>query len=78
MDSREDISINQLFELYSLLQNVMKYHEVINEVVKNLPEKDIQPEDFESIEAASGAIIDACNQIESIVGDRKCHCCCQT
>ena len=69
MVDRKDVSVNCLFELYSLMQEVMRNHLLIEDV----------PEDFQSIEVASNAILEACNQIESVVEGKKCHqCCCQT
>ena len=79
MDASEDISVDRLFNVYSHLQNVMKNHLLIDKVLSNLSEGEAHPEDFQSIEEFSKAIIDACNQIETVVEGKKCHqCCCQT
>ena len=56
--------INSLFEVYVMLQDVMKQHEIINSTLKDLfLQEDNQ--DFSSIENASVAIIEACNKIEN-------------
>ena len=79
MVDRKDVSVNRLFELYSLMQEVMRNHLLIEDVLCELSEREVYPENFQSIEVASNAILEACNQIESVVEGKKCHqCCCQT
>ena len=64
-----------LFDLYANLQDLMKHHVAINEVLKEMSITGTG--NFELIEKASAAIIDRCVDIESSMKP-KCHqCCCR-
>ena len=54
----------------------MKHHVQIDEVLKELSVSEAKAHDFEPVEEASAAIIQACEEIEKCVKPRhSCHCC---
>ena len=70
--------MGELFSLYSLIQELMKNHVIIDETVKDVCLKEDKVHDLEPIEMASCAIIDACNEIEKSLQAKRCQCCCLT
>ena len=79
MATHTDASSDQLFELYSLLQDLMTHHVDIDNTLKELALRDCLPHDFEPIENASSTIIAACEKIEHCFAPKRCAgCCCQT
>ncbi len=67
--------VNDLFELYRHLQNLMTYHVEIDETLKELSFSESHPQDFDPIETAASAIIETCDEIQKIVDPQRCHCC---
>ena len=65
--------INSLFEVYVMLQDVMKQHEIINSTLKDLSLQE-DNQDFSSIENASVVIIEACKKIENQFDPKKQQC----
>ena len=80
MAAQTDMDSDLLFELYAHLQDLLKYHQEIDQSLKDLALKDSSlPHDFEPIENASSAIIDTCEKLENHFSPQKClgGCCCQ-
>ena len=73
----KDQDVSNLFELYALLQNLMRYHVEIDERLKELSSTPPQPDDFEPIKTAATAIINTCDEIEKTVKSPGCPQCCQ-
>lgn len=67
--------MDQLFDLYVHLQELMKKHVIIDEAVKELTMTNPQLRDFETIELACMSIIEGCDEIEKCI--RPKTCCCQ-
>ena len=67
--------VDNLFELYALLQNMMQSHVEIDERLKELSSNIPKPDDFEPIKTAATAIIKACDEIEKSVKPPRCQCC---
>ena len=79
MAAQTDMDSDLLFELYAHLQDLLKYHQEIDQSLKDLALKDSSlPHDFEPIEDTSSAI-DTCEKLENYFSPMK-HlggCCCQ-
>ena len=72
-----DVTSDHLFEIYTLLQDLLKFHVNIDNSLKELAFKDSQ--DFDVIETTSNAIIETCNKMETCFAPKSCaNCCCQT
>ena len=67
--------MGELFDLYSSIQNLMKYHVIIDETIKNIALQDNHVHDLEPVEMASCAIIEACNEIEKSLTTQSCCRC---
>ena len=66
--------MDQLFDLYVLLQDLMKKHLIINEAVKELALSEPQLRDFETIELACMSILEGCDAIEKCIRPKGCCC----
>ena len=77
MASKADVVPDQLFKVYTLLQDLLKFHVEIDTSLKTMVE-DADSEDFDTIENTSNAIIETCNKIETCFSPKSCaSCCCQ-
>ena len=66
MAAQTDMDSDLLFELYAHLQDLLKYHQEIDQSLKDLALKDSSlPRDFQPIENASSSIIDTCEKLEN-------------
>ena len=73
MSKSEDV--DNLFELYAQLQNLMRFHVEIDERLKELSASPPKPDDFEPIKTAATAIINTCGEIEKSIKPPGCQCC---
>ena len=72
----KDQDVSNLFELYVLLQNLMRYYVEIDGKLKELSSSPPQPDEFEPIKSAATAIINTCDEIEKTVRPPGCLRCC--
>ena len=79
MAKQPDATSDHLFEIYTLLQDLLKFHVQIDNSLKELAFKDSDSQDFNDIENTSRAIIETCKKIETNFVPKSCgNCCCQT
>ena len=73
MSSQSDA--DKLFQLYILLQEIMKEHVKIEENLKEIATMTSQENEFEKIATSAASIVQTCEEIESIVAPRSCCSC---
>ena len=75
MSSEADVDVDNLFKLYVLLQDLMTQHMVIDETVKEISISEATL-DLETLESATTAIINLCQQLEKDLNLNQRKCCC--
>ena len=73
MSSQSDA--DKLFQLYILLQEIMKEHVKIEENLKEIANMTSQENEFEKIATSAASIVQTYEEIESIVAPRSCCSC---
>ena len=71
----QETDVDFLFNVYDVLQDLMKQHEIINACLKNMSVCE-EDQDFAPVENASAAIIEACEKIENKLKPKTSHCWC--
>ena len=71
----QETDVDFLFNVYDVLQDLMKQHEIINASLKELSVCE-EDHDLTPVENASAAIIEACEKIENKLKPKISHCCC--
>ena len=64
-----------LFDIYVLLQDLMKEHVNIDQCLKDISLTDPQDSSFKKIAAHAELIMQKCSDIEKIVSPGQCCCC---
>ena len=69
------LDADKLFQLYILLQEIMKEHVKIEENLKEIATMTNQENEFEKIATSAASIVQTCEEIENIVAPRNCCSC---
>ena len=69
------LDADKLFQLYILLQEIMKEHVKIEENLKEIATMTSQENEFEKIATSAASIVQTCEEIECIVAPKSCCSC---
>ena len=66
---------SQLFEVYVLLQDLMKEHVNINQCLKEISSQNPPAYDFQRIATCAQSIVESCEEMKKILTPTACNCC---
>ena len=71
MSTQSDVE--KLYQLYILLQEIMKEHVCIADTIKEITQNSPQDNEFEKVAASAASVVQTCEEIQALV--TPTHCC---